>query len=129
MQDPAHTINNSNGGTKLPCWPFDKHQPLPSVEERFRLFGLDQGGDEWKQERLKRQGASSASCAVGLGPARPIDYWRLKTGRIQREDTEEGLRIMQRGLDLEPEAARAYERFFDCQLVRDGLRPSASEIC
>lgn len=113
-----------NGETKskrLPCWPFDKCQPLLDTQERFRLFCLKQNSPECDEEWPKRQGASSSSCTVGLGPATPRDYWRLKTGRIQREDTEEGRRILQRGHDLEPVAAHAYEGFFDCQLAEVGI--------
>jgi len=78
--------------------------------ERARLLIMPQNTPEWMRERRKRLGASSCSSAVGLGPAAPWHYFRYKTGRIVREDTPSGIRIMQRGHDLEPVAARAYNR-------------------
>lgn len=100
---------------------FRKDQPLPSAEERRRLESLDQDSDAWLAERTKRMGASSVSCAVGLGPATPMDYWRLKTGRIEREDTEMGQWIMDRGHRVEPEAAAQYERLFGVKLRSVGI--------
>lgn len=105
-----------------PCHPFDRDRPAPDEKERKRLYALDQDGDEWCKERLLRMGASSCSCAAGLGPATPWDYWRLKTHRIVREDTPGGQRIMQRGHTLEPLAADAYEKYMHSgPLVQVGI--------
>lgn len=103
------------------CYPFDKNIPLPDEAEKKRLIELQQGSEEWLKERLKRIGASSSSCAVGLGPATPRDYWRLKTHRIERDDDEASLRRMQRGNDLEEEAASAYAIFMNCRLGIAGI--------
>lgn len=91
------------------CWPFDRDQPLPDEKERARLRSLDQNGAEWGEERLKRAGSSGCSSAVGLGPATPEDHWKLKTHRIERQDTEQGKAILDRGHRLEPLAADAYQ--------------------
>lgn len=66
-------------------------------------------------------GASSSSCAVGLGPATPMDYWRLGSGRIEREDTEMGLWIMDRGHRVEPENATMYEKLMGVKLYAVGI--------
>jgi len=50
-----------------------------------------------------------------------FDYWRLKTGRLTRDLSAETQRIMQRGLDLEPEAARAYADIMQCELETVGI--------
>jgi putative phage-type endonuclease len=87
---------------------FRKNQPLPTEEQRRLLESLEQNSDAWHAERAKRMGASSVSSAVGLGRATPMDYWRLKTGRISVEDTEESRQIKERGCRLEAEAAAQY---------------------
>lgn len=105
-----------------PCWPFDRDRPYPDKQELARLRALDQDGDAWAEERLKRMGASSCSAAVGLGPATPRDYWRLKTHRIERECTETSEAIMARGHRLEPLAADAYEVMMESgPLVQVGI--------
>lgn len=103
------------------CHPFDKHQRAPTPEEHKALREMEQNTDAWTLERKKRQGASGTSCAVGLGPATPLDYWRVKTGRIERDDTDKGLWIMDRGHELEPVAAQWYEVLMERRLETVGI--------
>jgi putative phage-type endonuclease len=111
----------SDPAGRLPCYPFDKYRPLPDAEEVARLRALNQDGEEWQEERKKRQGASGASCAVGLGNATPQDYFRYKTHRLEREDDENTQRILNRGHDLEPLGAQAYESLMLCKLAKVGI--------
>lgn len=114
---PHSTQTTLHGGSS-----FRKHQSvLPDEKERARLRNIGQNTKEWHIERNKRMGASSSSCAVGLGPATPMDYWRLKTGRIEREDTEMGMWIMERGHRVEPEAAKMYEKMMGAILYEVGI--------
>ncbi len=106
---------------RLPCFPFDKNRPPPDTKEAARLRALDPDGKEWAEERWDRQGASGASCAVGLGVASPQDYFRYKTHRIERDDDEDTKRILQRGHDLEPLGAQAYEALMGCKLAKVGI--------
>lgn len=92
-----------------PCWPFDRDRPYPSAEEVARLRAIDQDSKAFEEERLKSQGASSCSAAVGLGPATPYHYWCKKTHRIEPDYSEETLQIFERGHRLEPLAAAAYQ--------------------
>lgn len=115
--DSQPEISTRNKRTRL----FRKNQSRPDEKERQRLRSMEQNTEEWDVERQKRMGASSSSCAVGLGPATPMDYWRLKTGRIERDDTDLGVWIMDRGHRVEPQAARMYERLMGASLYEVGI--------
>lgn len=121
MEPPKKRARAEGPAPRPRCWPFDKYQAAPSAEERRRLREMPQNTDEWTRERKRRQGASGTSCAVGLGPATPTDYWRVKTGRLERDETDKGLWIMDRGHELEPIAAQWYEILMGAQLETVGI--------
>lgn len=92
-----------------------------SDQKRAWLRGMDQNTPAWAIEITLAQGASSSSCAVGLGPATPYDYWRLKTHRIARENSDTMQAMFQRGHVLEDEAAHAYEVLMETKLETVGI--------
>ena len=94
---------------RLACYPFDKTQALPNKAEQKRLLALVQGSEAWKFERLKRLGASGASCASGWGIATPLHFWmkRMNDPRLMQDEDPAAIARMKRGNDLEPEGADA----------------------
>ena len=108
-----HRKKKKRKGTPPPprraCYPFDKTQALPTEAERKRLLALVQGSPEWKFERLKRLGASGASCASGWGIATPLHFWmkRMNDPRLMQDEDPAATARMKRGNDLEPEGADA----------------------
>ena len=94
---------------RLACYPFDKTQALPNKAEQERLLALVQGSEAWKFERLKRLGASGASCASGWGIATPLHFWmkRMNDPRLMQDEDPAAIARMKRGNVLEPEGADA----------------------
>lgn len=69
---------------------------------------MDQRSPEWHAMRKKHIGASDAAPILGLSPwKKPIDVWNEKTSPYVEEAPKNPW--MQRGIDLEQEALRAFE--------------------
>jgi len=72
----------------------------------FEKVNCLQGSQEWLELRRSHIGASDAASIMGVGFKKPLDLWKIKTGR-SREDKANA--AMQRGIDLEPAARFAFE--------------------
>ena len=116
--NPSSVITMYQGAKKWHA--FDKNRSM-SDEKRAWLRDLEQNTPAWAIEITKAQGASSSSCAVGLGPATPFHYYQLKTHRIARETSDTMQAIFQRGHVLEDEAAKAYEVLMETKLETVGI--------
>lgn len=65
-----------------------------------------QGSDAWLVARMSGIGGSEVAAVLGLNPWQtPVDVWKTKTGRDQRQETSE---VMEWGHRLEPVVAAAY---------------------
>lgn len=72
----------------------------------MKIVRLIQGSEEWHQHRILYRNASETAAVMGLSPwLTPYQLWEVKTGRRVQAVTFP----MQRGMDLEPLARRAYE--------------------
>lgn len=71
-----------------------------------QILRLTQGTQEWHEHRRSHRNASETAAVMGLSPwLTRYQLWELKTGRRHHEATYP----MLRGIELEPQARRAYE--------------------
>lgn len=71
---------------------------------------MEQGSKEWLDWRRRGLGGSDAPIIMGVSPWKtPLELWKEKTGRAERNGGTGPNWAQQRGIDMEPKARAKYE--------------------